>query len=105
MGDEHRGDTEALDELSQLAPRTFAERGIEIRQRFVEQQDAWLRRKRARECHALLLPTGQFLHLATLEADEIDQLQHLRHHPVRVRPPSLESERDIFPDIEMGESA
>src|SRR5439155_1027749 len=64
-------------------------------------------RAAARKRHALLLAAGQLVHLAPLEAGQIDERERFRDLllcPSLVPlPPSLQSKADILAHVEMGE--
>src|SRR5439155_8301901 len=101
----HRRDPDALDDFAQLVARPLPERRVEIRQWFVEQQDARLGRERARQRDALLLAAGQLLDLASLVAGQINECERFRDfllYPSLVPlPPSLQSKADVFPYVEV----
>ena len=71
MGHEDGCDAERLDQHAQFAAHDIAQLGIQIGQRFIEQQQARRMHQRARQSHALLLsaaeqgrrPLGQMVQL------------------------------------------
>ena len=70
--DEERGDAEAVERGAQLIAHVAAQRGIEVGQRLVEQEDAGLDDERAGEGDALLLAAGEALHRAVRGVGESD---------------------------------
>ena len=105
VGHEHRGDADAMDEIADLAPGPLPQRGIEIRERLVQQQHARLRRQRPGERHALLLAAGELADAPALEAGEVHQRERPRDPALQLlpaEPERLETEGDVLADVEMG---
>src|SRR4029077_2498491 len=75
--DEDARDADALDQRPELAPGPLAQRGVEVRERLVEQEHSRLGRKRSRQSHALLLPARQLLYAPPLEPLEADELERV----------------------------
>ena len=73
MGHINRGDTQRTQQAIQFAAQPIAQRGVERRQRLVEQQDARPDRDRARQCDALTLPAGKLVYAAVLKSGDIGQ--------------------------------
>ena len=59
MGDQDRGDAELALQAPDLAAHGQPQRGVEVGERLVEQQELRLLDQRAGERHALLLAAGQ----------------------------------------------
>ena len=55
VGDQHEAHAQAGPQTYQFGAGLFAQRTVQRRQRFVQQQDPRPRRKAACQCHALLL--------------------------------------------------
>ena len=97
---------EPVHERAQFAPGALAEGRVEVRERFVEQEDARLRRERARQRHPLLLAARQVGHRAPLEAGQVHQRERLGHPAGQLRAvhaPALEPERHVGADVEVRE--
>ena len=75
VGDIDEGDAGAALQALQFHAHLFAELGVEVRQRLVEQEDFRLDHEAPRQCHALLLAAGQLVRIALLQAGQIDQRQ------------------------------
>ena len=89
-----------------LRPHLQPQLGVEVGQRLVEQQHAWLDHQRAGDGHALLLAAGQLRGIACLEARELDERQHAAHALAALRarhPPHVEAERHVVEDRQMRE--
>ncbi|SUB69170.1 Uncharacterised protein [Pluralibacter gergoviae] len=75
------------------------QRGVEVGERLIEQEDARLGHQRAADSDALALTAGERFRLAV---QQVRQLQHFRHliHPlldkIFFRPGQLEAKRHIF---------
>jgi hypothetical protein len=105
MGDDDEGQTKLLLQLHQLELRLPAQLLVERRERLVEQQDARALHQGARQRHALALAAGKLVRLASGEAFEPHQRQHLFDPGSDLRPGKpllLETERDIALDREVG---
>ena len=77
VGDEDRGDVDFLMQRAQPLPQFLAHLGIERAEGLVQQQDARLDGKRARERNALALAAGELVRIAVgkpVELHEIEQL-------------------------------
>jgi hypothetical protein len=99
--DEERRDPDAPDDAFQLPPRALAQGRIEVGERLVEQEDARLRRERARDRHALLLASGDLTDAPPLEPRQIHGREGLGDAAFHVRPRHLlrlQAERDVFSD-------
>jgi hypothetical protein len=86
MRDKDRRGAGALDDGAHILAQRGAQRRIEPRKGFVEQHDRWLRRQRARQRHALLLPARQLVRIAFAVAAHADQRQQFLDaaRPLRV---------------------
>ena len=106
MGDEHGGDADATDQLADLPAGALAQRGVQIGERLVQQEHPRLGGQRTGQRHALLLPAGELVHAAPLQARQVDQLERARD-PLRqlgaAHVERLEPEADILADVEVGE--
>ena len=76
MGDIDGGDADALLQIADEEAHVVAQAGVEIGERFVEQQHRGFDDQRAGERYALLLAAGQFPRIALFIAGELDHLQH-----------------------------
>jgi hypothetical protein len=76
VSDEDHRRPEAFLQTLQLDAHLVAQEGIEVRQRLVEQEHAWLGDERASERHALLLAAGELARVSRAEGAEPDQLEH-----------------------------
>ena len=77
VGDEDRGDVDFRMQRAQPLPQFFAHLGVERAKRLVEQQDPRLDRKRAGQCDALTLATGQLAGIAVRQPVELHEIQQL----------------------------
>ena len=77
MGDVDRGDSHTLLQITDEEAHVVAKRGVEIGERFVQQQNGWLNHKRPCKRHALLLAAGQLPRESFLEADQLNHAQHI----------------------------
>ena len=64
VGHAHRADLQALDELAQPDPRLFAQLGVEVRERLVEQEKVRIVDDGPGERDALLLAAGKLVRIA-----------------------------------------
>ena len=106
MGHHDRGDAAGTLQNPDLAGDLETQGGIEIGQRFVEQQQPRPHRQRPRQGDTLLLAAGQFARQAGGEIFELHQGEHLRHplgDSVPLPAAHLQPEGDVAEDIEMGE--
>ena len=76
---EHRRDPDPPHQLAQFTTGAFAQRGIEIRQRLVEQQHARTRCQRAGKRHALLLAAGERGHRTCFKPLKINHREDFAH--------------------------
>ena len=77
MGDQNRGDIQALLQLADFHLHGFTQLGVQRRQRLVEQQQLGMRSDGPRYCHALTLAARQFRHRTINHLLQLDQLQQL----------------------------
>ena len=75
MGDEDRGEAEALLQRAQLPPHLHAHLGVEVRERLVEQQHLRLDGERAGQRDPLLLAARELRRPALGVGGEADQLE------------------------------
>ncbi len=81
VGDVNGGDAEHAQQPVKLAAQPFAQRGVERRQRLVEQQHAGAHCDGAGQGHALTLSAGQLINapvFEALDAGELDQFGNAR---------------------------
>ena len=79
VGDEDKGDAEALLNVLQLRLHILAQLQIQSSKGLVKQKHLWTGHDRPCNGHPLLLTTGQSPDLALFKPLEIDQLDRLRH--------------------------
>ena len=77
VGDVDRGDAEFIVQAADLAAHLLAQIGVEVRQRFVQQQDFRLHHQRARQRHPLLLAAGEFVGIARGEMTKLHHVEDL----------------------------
>ena len=73
MGDEHGGEAEATVELVDLGAHLVAQAGIEVAQRFVEQDEVGSSDETAGEGDALLLTTAELRRVAVEKGTAVDE--------------------------------
>ncbi len=64
-----------MEDLPYLCPHAGAQRGVEVRERLVEQDEVGTGRERPGERHALLLSAGQFVRVTVTEAGQADEAE------------------------------
>ena len=101
VGHQQGRDPDAFDERVELTPRALPQTRVEVGQRLVEQQQPRLRRKRARQRDALLLPARQLVRLAALEPGEIHELQDFPGLAAGVSAPP-KPEGHVLSHVQMG---
>jgi hypothetical protein len=78
--------------------------GIEVAERFIEQEQHGMLDQRSSEGHALLLATGQFMGIPSLEALQTDEAEHVLHaHFSLVSAQPSKAERNILLHTEVRE--
>ncbi len=98
--DEDGGDVDDVVELAKPFAKLRADACVERAEGLVEEQHLRLGRERAREAHALSLPTRELRGVAVAEVLELDEVQELVDAlgDLRLRPLAhLQSERDVVP--------
>ena len=103
VGDEHRRLALALPDLEQLLLQDPAGLLVEGTERFVEQQDPRIDRKRTRQADALLHAAGQLLRqplLEALETNHLDELARCLQPLLAVGAAQLQPEGDVRLDVE-----
>ncbi|CNV27065.1 Uncharacterised protein [Salmonella enterica subsp. enterica serovar Bovismorbificans] len=115
VGQRHRLDL-IVGDVNHRAAQTFmqarnfnthlhAQRGVQVRERFIQQKHTRLRHQRAANRYALTLPAGKRFWLTF---QQMRQLQHFRHlvdaliHYLFFGARQLEAERHVFCNGEMG---
>ena len=79
MGHVDCRDREAVEDRAQFDEQPLAQAAIERAERFIEEQEPRVGRKRTCEGHALAFAAGQRLGGATFETTESDHLQEFGH--------------------------
>ena len=95
-----RGHSGGLENSPQVVAQPQAQLGVEIGQRFVEQQQLRPVDDAARECDTLHLSARQRYHRTVRIFRQADQLQHFVHHAVGIGtrdPAMLERIDDVLP--------
>jgi len=77
VGHIDEGDAGTALQLLQLAAHAFAQLGVEIAERLVEQQDFRLDNEAARQRDPLLLPTAELVGHAIFETRQVDMGERL----------------------------
>ena len=77
MGDVDGGDAHLLLDAADLRAHGHAELGVQVGQRLVKKQDAWLHHQRPGQRHALLLAAGELIGHAAFHARQLHQLQDI----------------------------
>ena len=80
VGNDERSHPQGLEQCPQFADESFAQRDVEAREGFVEQQDGGTRREGARDGHALLLASRELGGVRLGAVVEAHELQGL-HRP------------------------
>jgi hypothetical protein len=91
--------------IPDLAASPLAERGIEVRERLVEEEHPGLRRERPRERDPLLLPARELPDPAPLVPGEVHQRERrgdARRELAPAHAERLEPEGDVLADVEVG---
>ncbi|CAB1218170.1 hypothetical protein SFB9_2725 [Klebsiella michiganensis] len=65
VGDHQRRQPQLDDQLAQKDPRLFPQLGVKIRQRLIQQDHRRVVNQRPSDGHALLLPSGELMRMAT----------------------------------------
>ena len=66
-------------QLTQPATQLFTHLGVQRAEGFIQQQNLWFNRQRARQRHALLLPAGQLRRKAIRQMRKLYHLQQFGH--------------------------
>jgi len=82
MGDQHRGGALLLQDVAYLLPEPLAHLHVQIRERFVQQQQLGARRQRPGQRDALLLTAGQLMRVALARGGQSDHLEQFAD-PIR----------------------
>ena len=77
VGDEQRGQPELALQVLEPGPGPFAQLGVEVGERLVEQQHRRGVDQRPGQGHPLLLAAGQLVRIASRVAGQLDQLEGL----------------------------
>ncbi|MND58600.1 hypothetical protein D3C80_497670 [compost metagenome] len=104
VGDVNEGDAQRRLQLLQLGAHTDLEKGIERRQRLIQQKGFGIGDQSARQRHTLLLPAGKLGGTTAGIGLKLHQLQHLKRLGAArflVHALHLEAESDIVDEIEM----
>ncbi|MNE03689.1 hypothetical protein D3C80_962000 [compost metagenome] len=81
MGNDQRGETEAFLDAFQLRPHGDTQRGIEVRERFIEQKNVRLLHQRAGKSYALLLAAGKLRGATVEQSADLHKVCRLFHTP------------------------
>jgi hypothetical protein len=79
MSNQDRGDTDTALDFPNFHAHGFAQLGVKIAERFVEQQQIGFDDKRSCKGHALLLAAGQMARISGAEAGKMDKFERLLH--------------------------
>src|SRR5690606_33431560 len=90
------GDPRSSEDVEQFLTQGPLQRGVQIAERLVEQEEMGLGSEGPREGDALLLPAGQLVGITTLVALEADQLEHL---PGALTPASTGNAPEPVPNV------
>ena len=104
MRDVDRGDAQFPLQALDLRARVISQLGIQIAERFIQQQDRRLDHQGAGQRHALLLAAGDLLHLALFIAAQIHLFQRGRHAPALFLSgyfARFQAKGDVFSDRQM----
>ena len=105
VGDEQRGDLQALLDVAHLLAQPLAQMLVEAGEGLVEEQDLRLEHQRAGERHALLLAAGKLVRQPGFVAGEADQLEHGLDLAANFGPrqaAQLQAEGDVLEDVHVG---
>ncbi len=104
MGDEHRGDADALMQLLDFLPHGAAQLGVEVRQRLVEQEHLRLAHDGAPHGHPLALAAGELFGAALqvgCQAEDFGGVPHPRVDLLARGLPVAQRERHVVVDRHM----
>ena len=99
VGDIDDGGADALMQPLDLHPHLDAQLGVEIGERFVEQEQQRIAHQSAAHRHALALAAGQLRRLATEQRLDLQQPGHICQRRLLLRPrhmAAFHSERDVL---------
>ena len=105
VGDEDRSGRQLAQQALELDLHGFAQLAVERAERFVEQQELWTDRERARDRNALLLAAREHPHRALGEVPHVNEVEEAGHRrpDVLARGASRgKPEGDVFRDGEVG---
>ncbi len=105
VGDHDKGDAEALLDIDELELRVLAQLLVERGEWLIEQQQFRTLDQRARQRHALPLPTGELVRLARAEAAHLHDVENLAHLAADLLAPEpflFETEGDVALDAHVG---
>jgi hypothetical protein len=104
VGDEDGGEPEPLVELVQLGPDLVAQAGVEVAQRFVEEDEVGPGDQAPRQRHALLLAAAELTGEPVEQVSAVDELGRLLDPPLGrllalpLPPPRAQRVADVLPD-------
>ena len=79
VGHIERRDADMLQNAAHLIQQAVAQSAVERAKRFIQHEQAWLRRQAPRQRHALLFAAAQLQHIALFIPFQPHQRQHFRH--------------------------
>ena len=106
MGDENKGDAQALAQALQFHLHLLAELLVERAQRLVQKEHCRLEHESPRQRHALPLTPTQLMRIAVLFSGKLDHLENGTNSLEDFRRRQLlllQAERHIAEDIQVGE--
>ena len=86
VGDQHGGHVDLVVQAAQPGAQIGAHLGVERAEGLVEQQDLRIDGERARQRHALALPTGQLRRVAVLESAQARRSRAVRRPACAISP-------------------
>ncbi len=79
MGNQYRGDVLVLEDFTYFERQALAQVDVQIRERFVKQDQLWARSQCARQCDTLLLAAREFMRIMATLAIQADSGQQFGH--------------------------
>ena len=102
--DEDRCGLRAAQQIMQFLPHPSGHIRIKVAERFIEQEQDGMLHQRPSESHALLLTAGQLMRVATFEAFQADQTEHVLHTHFSLAPAQpAQAEGNVLLNTEVGE--
>ena len=79
VGDHQRRQAQLNDQLAQKHPRLFAQLGVKVGERFIQQDHRRVVNQRPTDGHPLLLATGELVRMAVAKVPQPQLIQHTLH--------------------------